>query len=386
MRHLPIRCMLIFACVALMPSLLNAQEAGGIKWRTDYNAARKESEAKKLPLFIDFVRPNCPPCARMEQYTFTDPRIAAALKEKFIPVRINGIEDTALASYLNISLFPTIVMASPEGRIEGKHIVGFQEADVLHEHLQRLLASIKPNDAAKTDYANALKWADSGDSARAITTLRGILDDEKSRSLHKDSQALLEKIAKGADDKLASARDLHSKGKSLEAIEALTDIRRQFPGLKASKDAADLIGTLLQGNAQLKLEKRTKRVRELLAQAQDFYKTKDYICCMDRCEVILANYGDLPEGESAFRLAGEIKNNPVWLQAAADVMTDRLGGTYLALADTYLKRGEVQRAKHYLERVLQAFPGSRMAESAQIRLTQLQGTTPVRKDLQSAGP
>src|SRR5262249_59770315 len=112
----------------------------------------------------------------------------------------------------------------------------------------------------------------------------------------------------------------------------------------------------------------------------EFYKSKDYIPCLDRCEIILANYGDLPEGQQAFALAVEIKNNPQWLQAAADVMTDRLGGMWLALADTYLKRGEVQKAEFYLKRVVQTMPGSRLPGAAPIRLTRLQGTSPGRNE------
>ena len=53
-----IRSKLILACTLLAaasPAVL-AQDA--IKWRTNYNDARKEAETKNLPLFIDFVRPN----------------------------------------------------------------------------------------------------------------------------------------------------------------------------------------------------------------------------------------------------------------------------------------------------------------------------------------
>jgi TolA-binding protein len=66
-------------------------------------------------------------------------------------------------------------------------------------------------------------------------------------------------------------------------------------------------------------------------------------------------------------------------------MSDRLGGLYLSLADSLLKRGQPQRAEFYLQRVIQAFPGSRQAESAQIRLTQLQGVQP-KREVHSAGP
>lgn len=383
MSHLPRHWQLLLACSLLAtasPQVL-AQGPAGIKWRTDYQAARKEAEEKRLPLFIDFVRPNCPPCARMEQYTFTDPRILATLNQKFIPLKINGLEEVGLASRLGINLFPTIVLASPEGRVAKEPLIGYMEADALHEHLQRLLASLAPSDTNRKDYENALKWEADGEYTRAITALRGILDDEKARPTHKDAGALLEKIEKRAEEHLARARDLQTKGQFIEALESLTDVRRQFSGIKASRDAADMMSTLVQNNAQIKAEHRAKRVKELLTQAQGFYKTKDYVPCLDRCEVILASYGDLPEGQQAFLLASEIKNNPEWLQAAADVMTDRLGGVWLSLADSYLKRGDVPRARFYLENVLRAFPGSRMAESAQIRLGQLQTTMPVRNEI-----
>jgi outer membrane protein assembly factor BamD (BamD/ComL family) len=250
----------------------------------------------------------------------------------------------------------------------------------MHEHMQRLLASLAPTDTMKKDYDNALKWDASGEYPRALAALRTILDDEKAGPLQKSARELLQKIEKRSEIQLGRAKELQDTGKTAEALESLTDMTRQFPGLLASKQATELIGKLVQNNAQLKVEQRNKRVTELLTQARDFYKSKDYIPCLDRCELILSNYGDLPEGQHAFALAAEIKNNPEWLQNAADVMTDRLGGLYLALADSYLKRGEVQRAEFYLKRVVQAFPGSRLAESAQIRLTQLQASMPARTE------
>jgi TolA-binding protein len=57
---------------------------------------------------------------------------------------------------------------------------------------------------------------------------------------------------------------------------------------------------------------------------------------------------------------------------------------YLLLAESWLKRGQPQQAKHWLERVIRAFPGTRQAESAQIRLEQLQGTPTRPVDFQSS--
>ena len=64
----------------------------------------------------------------------------------------------------------------------------------------------------------------------------------------------------------------------------------------------------------------------------------------------------LPEAAEAVQLAAEIKSNPEWAKQACDQMSDRLGVLYLALADTWLKKGQPQQAVFYLERVVQNFP------------------------------
>ena len=111
----------------------------------------------------------------------------------------------------------------------------------------------------------------------------------------------------------------------------------------------------------------------MLAQAREDYRTQQYLCCLDRCEVLSGTYADLAEGTEAMQLAAEIKNNPEWMRLACDNLSDRLGLLYLSLAETWPKKGQPQQAVLYLERVVQAFPNTRQAEAAQIRLAQIQG-------------
>ena len=96
-------------------------------------------------------------------------------------------------------------------------------------------------------------------------------------------------------------------------------------------------------------------------------------CCLDRCEVLRGVYADLPEGSEAAQLAAEIKNNPEWLQKACETATERVSVLYLSLAETLIRKGQPQQASLYLEKVVQAFPGTRYAETAQVRLSAIQG-------------
>jgi tetratricopeptide (TPR) repeat protein len=377
----------LFAAV-LLPS--SAQEApvatvaAEIRWRTDYASAVKEAHEKNLPLAIEIGTVNCYWCKKLDESTFRDAKVIGVMNEKFIPVKLDGEKEPSLVQHLGIVSYPTIVLAAPDKRIIDI-MKGFEEAEKFHASLQRVLVGLTPSDWMTRDLQNATKWTAGGDFARAIPALRTLLEDAKAKPLHEKASKLLQEIEQKAAVRLTHAKQLNDKGQLPEAIEALTETMRIFPGLEATKTAASTLAAMVK-NPEAQTEYRVKRARDLLAQAKDFYQGKDYIPCLDRCELLAAGYGDLAESQEANKLASEIKNNPEWLQGACDLMGERLGGLYLSLADSLLKRGDPQRAEYYLQRVIRAFPGSRQAESAQIRLTQVQNLYPRKTDVQSAGP
>jgi thioredoxin-like negative regulator of GroEL len=365
-------------------SLLRPRRLSIVVGRANYASARKEAQEKGLPLVIDFGTQSCFWCKKLDESTLREPRVVAVLNERFIPLKVDAEREVTLTQVLRITSFPTVVMAGPDGRILGT-LEGFHEAEKFHDQLQRALVSLTPPDWIERELQNAGKWVAGGDYARAIPALRNVSEEPKARNLHPKALSLLKDIEEKAKERLAHAKQLQDAGKISETIESLTEITRLFPGLETSRAAAEMLSQVVQ-NPEIRRQHRAKRAGDLLAQAHDYYKSKEYVPCLDRCEVLLASYGDLTEGQEASRLAAEIKNNPEWLQGAADTMSDRLGGVYLALADSLLKRGQPQRAEFYLQRVIAAFPGSRQAESAQIRLSQLQGTAPRPNQVQSAGP
>ena len=108
-------------------------------------------------------------------------------------------------------------------------------------------------------------------------------------------------------------------------------------------------------------------------QAREFQRQNELVLVVDRCAILSRDFADLPEAQEAALILGSLKNNPIQLQQAADALGERLGEMYLALAETHLKKGQQQRAEYYFQRVVLTCPGSRQAETAQVRLTQIQG-------------
>lgn len=160
---------------------------------------------------------------------------------------------------------------------------------------------------------------------------------------------------------------------------------QSFPTLVFAAPDGKILGTLegyveagpLLAALNAKLEERTqlrlRQARELLAQAREDYRTQQYLCCLERCERLETGFGDLPEGLQGARLAAEIKQNPERLRLACEGLTDRLSGLYLSLAETYTQHDQPQLAARYLERIVQLFPGTPHAETARLRLRDLQG-------------
>jgi tetratricopeptide (TPR) repeat protein len=364
-------------------ALVRAQGAAEVNWRRDYNAARKEAEAKGLPILLDFFTDPCPFCVKMDNITYRDPKVVALLNERFIPLKIDGNHDKKLAGLLGISQFPTMLLAGADGKIVDT-MIGYKEPPEFLEKLQRVLPTTTNTDWMLADYQQAQKWVAASEYALAIGALRKIMADGQSRPVQVNSQKLLADIEQKARVRMAKAQALKDQGKITDAIQSLTEIMRDFPGLALTREASDMVARLAQTeNPESKNQMRVRRAKDLLAQAKEFHRTKEYTLCIDRCSILLQNYGDLEEGQEAALLYSEIKNNPEWLQNACTTFSDRLAEMWLALSDSLLKRGQPQQAKHWLEATIRAFPGSHHAESAQIRLEQLQGAPTRRVDFQS---
>jgi tetratricopeptide (TPR) repeat protein len=228
------------------------------------------------------------------------------------------------------------------------------------------------------DYEAASKASAASDHARAITLLRTVVEDGKDRPIQVKARKLLEEIEKKAARDAEAAGDLALQGKKKEAVAAYTRLNRDFPGTLAARQGRQTL-TKLVSKAEAPSDDRQRQAADLLNQAKQDYRGQRYLICLDRCEMLADGYADLPEAKEAGKLAEQIKDNPEWTRTACDQLGERLAVLYLALADSWLKKGKPQQAEFYLERVVKLFPGSRQAELAQARLARLRGAPETRK-------
>lgn len=349
-------------------SMATAQD---VKWRYDYNSARREAEQKNLPLVVDIGTENCFWCNKLDAITFHDPAVAEAINSKFIPLKVDAHRNAALSDALRIQAFPTVVLAASDGKILAT-LEGYMEPIRFHEQLQRVLVSVSNPEWMNRDYQEASKAVTGSDYARAVALLKGVVEDGQNRPVQVKARQLLTEMEQQAAARLVRAKQLEDKSQTTEAMETLTELVRAYAGTQAAAEGGNLL-TKITDNPEIKARQRSRRARDLLAQAKEDFRTHQYLYSLEHCEILVTNYPDLPEGAEAVQLASDIKSNPEWMKKACDSLSDRLGMLYLSLAETWIKKGQTKEAVICYERVIQSFPGTRQADTAQQRLAQLQG-------------
>jgi tetratricopeptide (TPR) repeat protein len=362
---------LIGSLVALL-GVAQGVRAQGINWRTEYVRALKESAETGRPLFVNLGTENCYWCKQLDLRTFKDPELAKIINERCIPLKIEANQNPYLVQALRVQSYPTLVLAAPDGTIL-KVKEGFVETPALREMLVKVLSAVGTPDWMRHDFEAAEKAIKESDHPRAIALLRNVVDDGKNRPVQLKARKLLQELEKQAAERATQAKELAERGKTTEAIAAINQLNKTYPGTLAARESKQLM-LRLASRAEGRALERKRQAEDLIKQAREDYRSQQFLSCLDRCELLSAQYADLPEGEEGQKLAADLKTNPEWTRQASEQLGERLSLLYLSLADSWLKKGQPQQAIFYLERVIKMFPGSRHAELAGTRVARLRGT------------
>lgn len=358
---------LLFCALGLAAPL----HAEGIAWRTDYQKARDEAKKQNLPLLINFSTNQCVWCQHLDGRTLARPEVVQFISQHFVPLKVNASLYPQLANALNINYFPTMVYARPDGKILG-YQEGFLEAPALQDQLQKIIGMLDDPEWMVRDFEVAAQAQQVADYPKAISLYRKIVEDGKDRPVQKRARQALNALDQQAAKRLEEGRSLAGKKEDERARQILDELVRLYPGTTTAAQARLLLDTLLSKQTQ-PTGSRNNEAAELMKKAREDYQARLFMCALDRCEVLISNYSDLPEGQDAVELARQIKGNTEWTRQACEQLNDRLGVLYLSLADTWLQRGQPQQAVYYLEKIVQILPDTRHAESAQVRLALIEG-------------
>jgi len=158
----------LFLLICTTPVL--AQDSG-IQWYKDLPQASAVARKSDKPMMIEFWADWCAPCKIMETEVYSDPRVASALNDKMVAVRIHFDLQKDLVRQYNVEAIPNIVFTDSWGTELVRHR-GIIEADDLaavidalptnvseFNRLDRILHEDKNNFTALRDMAAKLRAA-----------------------------------------------------------------------------------------------------------------------------------------------------------------------------------------------------------------------------------
>lgn len=146
----------LFLCVAFIGVSAQAQE---VKWMS-MNEATAAQKKNNKPIFIDAYTVWCGPCKMLDKNTFSDPKIAKILNEKYNPVKFNAEGNEAVtflgkkytnpgykesqknsrngfhdfAAFIGVKAYPNMIIIGKNGKVT-KDILGYQTAEQLAPQL-----------------------------------------------------------------------------------------------------------------------------------------------------------------------------------------------------------------------------------------------------------
>jgi thioredoxin-related protein len=333
-----------------------------IQWRTDYATARKEAVEKNLPLFVEVQTDQCIYCRKMEASTFRDPAIAEMANNQFIPLRIDGNKDRDLAIALRVQLYPTLVLASPDGKIHG-FFSGYQTADQIREPMKRTATGLAQIELIARNIEQAQKEFTAKEYAKAVSLIQPILADTKSATTASTASEQAKKMMSEIE-LLAAKRLVEIKNLPAQDELALRDLAKKFQGTKSADQAQNMLVTIEKSNNFLNVV-----ARNLLAQAREHAERKEWHDSLQICEKIRTEFGQTAEAKLASQLAEELTADPNKIITEIEKQNEKTASMYLALAESWTKKGNLREANICYEQVLKIMPGTKYATLAQGRLT-----------------
>lgn len=88
-----------------------------IQWLDSVELAKARAKAENKPILLHFGADYCGPCRSLEQYVFTEPRVAQAINERFVAVKIDTKKQPQLVDQFQVAKIPHDVILTPDGQI-----------------------------------------------------------------------------------------------------------------------------------------------------------------------------------------------------------------------------------------------------------------------------
>ena len=129
-------------CAALFLVMAAPVLAAEINWQRSYSDALAVSKSENKPIMVVFTADWCVFCKKLENQTFTDPKIINIINNNFIAVKIDKDKETKIANDFNVAGIPDMYFLTPFSMENGVKTIarqlGFIKVEDLLPGLQKI--------------------------------------------------------------------------------------------------------------------------------------------------------------------------------------------------------------------------------------------------------
>ncbi|MEO8232976.1 MAG: thioredoxin family protein [Ignavibacteriota bacterium] len=86
-----------------------------MEWLTNYNQAKEESTKSRKPILLQFEMDDCGGCRKLEQNTYSNPKVEEEISDWFIPLKLDIIKDREVRRGLGAYWTPAIYFLDSSG-------------------------------------------------------------------------------------------------------------------------------------------------------------------------------------------------------------------------------------------------------------------------------
>jgi predicted esterase/outer membrane protein assembly factor BamD (BamD/ComL family) len=285
---------------------------------------------------------------------------------------IAGMNDKEFYAYAQVSVEN---YTNRGAAVSYEWIPGFGHSDALakNEKLKEFLLNNGPLKAVKANLAAAKAARTSGRLGEAYMGFSGIASLGSTVECAEAAEAA-KAIATDAEKLLADGKAAIDAKKYADAVKAYGALAASYAGSPFAEKAKDALKALESDPAiaaSLVQARLDAEAATLEGKAQVAEAAKDYAVAIKLYEQYVATYPQATRAADVKAHLEALKKDPAIMGAAREKEAERDCKSWLQMADNYAGAGRADKAREYLQKILDTYPGTSWAAKAKDKLARL---------------
>ena len=285
--------------------------------------------------------------------------------------------DKKLSTQFAVRGIPNVFLISPDGVVRWNgHPANLDKA--LAEVFSKFpptLVDAKALKAAKAQLTAAEEKLASGDAAAAMKLMAKVPEEASSDPEFAKSAGEVRGKLDAAGQEMLKAADADAEaGKLADAAKRLRELSLSLAGTPVGDEAKTKLAAMM-GKPDVKkaieVEQREAQASTALDGAKKLRDAKQHEAAYPKLKTVAATFPNTPSGEEAAQLAAAYESDAAFMKGLTEKESGGKARAALSIARSYVTANRKEQARKKYKEIIQTYPGTEHAKTAQAELDKL---------------